>query len=113
MKRKRFPELCSKLLSNTLKIEINNLKSANVELNSSSDNNATWCISDKLKNEIRQSVHDIKSLDTLNKAEDVLQNTRSTKCVMDQIQREKTCEMDIYLRRYSKDYKNTWHQNSN
>jgi len=25
MKRKRFPELCSKLLSNTLKIEIDNL----------------------------------------------------------------------------------------
>jgi hypothetical protein len=38
-----------------------------VELDSSRDSNATWCISNNLKEEIRKSVDGIKSLDALNK----------------------------------------------
>jgi hypothetical protein len=38
-------------------------------------------------------------------AEDILEETRGIKRVLDQFQKEKTCEMDIYLRMFSKDYK--------
>jgi hypothetical protein len=39
-------------------------------------------------------------------AEDILEETRGIKRVLDQFQKEKTCEMDIYLRMFSKAYKN-------
>ncbi|XP_023727505.1 uncharacterized protein LOC111875465 isoform X2 [Cryptotermes secundus] len=109
VKRKLFPELCSKHLSNTLKIQINNLKSATVELNNSecTSSNDNWCISKNIKEEIAKSVHNIHLLDISNKAEDILEETRGIKRVLDQFQKEKTCEMDIYLRMFSKDYKNT------
>jgi hypothetical protein len=31
-------------------------------------------------------------------AEDILEETRNIKCVLDQFQKEKTCEMDTYLK---------------
>lgn len=98
MKRKHLPAACSKMLSNTLKIEINNLKYPTVEVDSCVYNSDTWCISEKLKEDIAKSVHNINMLDPFSKVEGILQESRSVIRVLDQIQKEKTCEMDIRLR---------------
>lgn len=41
-------------------------------------------------------------------AKDILEETRGIKCVLDQFQKEKTSEMDTYLKMFSKDYTNTY-----
>jgi hypothetical protein len=39
-------------------------------------------------------------------AENILEETRGIKCVLDQFQKEKTCEVDTYLRMFNKNFKN-------
>lgn len=98
MKRKHLPAACSRILSNTLKIEINKLKYPTVEVDSCVNNSDTWCISEKLKEDIAKAIHNINMLDPFSKAEGILQESRNVICVLDQIQKEETCEMDTYLR---------------